>query len=78
MFTIFLIFAVVFFTTFNATCLRFIIEDGKMNHHLFTRSIRMLFLIPPLAILVISYIVAKDSLMAFLANLKFISSKRKD
>lgn len=67
-----------FLLTFNTTCLRFLIDDGKMNHPLFTRSIRAVFIIPPLAILFVLGIAIKQSLKDFIKNVKFIMTKRVD
>lgn len=66
-----------FLISFNITCLRYLIDDGKFSNPFWTRSLRSVFMVPPFAILIVLAIVCKQSLSDLGKNVKFIMTKRK-
>lgn len=66
-----------FLISFNITCLRFLIDDGKFDNPFWTRSLRSALMIPPFAILIVLSIACKQSISDLIKNVKFITTKRK-
>jgi hypothetical protein len=64
--------------TFNLACLTQLISEGYFKNKFWTRSLRSVFLVPPFAIAVILFVIAKDSLSSNFDNLRTVMKKRED
>jgi pilus assembly protein TadC len=80
MFISYFIFTLATYTvySFNLSCLTYLIEDGYFDNPFWTRSLRAMFLAPPFAILIVGFLVAKQSLKSNIKNIQVVMKKRED
>lgn len=64
--------------SFNLACLTYLIQEGYFDNKFWTRSLRAMFLTPPLAIGIFSLIALKDSLVKNWNNIQVVMKKRED
>lgn len=78
MFISYFIFVVTLYlvVSFNLSCLTHLINEGYLDHPFWTRSNRAVFVVPPFAILIVSFILAVDSVKTNVKNLDQILKKR--
>lgn len=78
MFISYFIFALVVYLiySFNLSCLTYLISEGYFDNKFWTRSLRATFLMPPFAIMIMLFVVLKDSLKTNLSNIKVVMKKR--
>lgn len=62
--------------SFNLSCLTHLIEEGYFDNPFWTRSLRAVFLAPPFAILIVAFIIAKDSVKSNIKNIGIVMKKR--
>lgn len=78
MFISYFIFAVVVYlaASFNLACLTHLINEGYFDNPFWTRSNRAVFLVPPFAIAIVTFILTVQSVKSNFQNIKQVLKKR--